>query len=180
MRLQNLKDYSLPDEWSRGKNIFIEFFWQVFFKGLVSSHIPGTAWRKLLLIIFGAQLGKRIRLSPGLKVKMPWRLIIGDFSWIGEDTWIDNLSLLTIGNNVCISQGVFFCTGNHNFKKSTFNLTCRPIFVDSQSWVGAKCIIGPGVRIGKGSVVSMGAIVKYDIPPQSLLKNNLVKENYFL
>ena len=91
--------------------------WQVFFKPIISSSFPGTIWRKLILILFGAKLGKSIRLSPGIKIKMPWRLSIGDYSWIGEDVWIDNLSMVKIGNNVCISQGVYFCTGNHDFKK---------------------------------------------------------------
>ena len=118
--------------------------WQVFFKPIISSSFPGTIWRKLILIIFGAKLGKSIRLSPGIKIKMPWRLSIGDYSWIGEDVWIDNLAMVKIGNNVCISQGAYFCTGNHNFKKENFNLICESIFIESESWIGSKVVIGPG------------------------------------
>ena len=121
--------------------------------------MPGTIWRKFILILFGAKLGKSIRLSPGIKIKMPWRLTVGDFSWIGEDVWIDNLSTVKIGDNVCISQGVYFCTGNHNYKKISFNLICKSIIIDSESWVGSKVIIGPGNKIGKGSVIKMGSII---------------------
>ena len=83
MRKQNLKDYKLPKNWSRGRNIFFEMLWQVFFKSLISSSLPGTIWRRYILILFGAKLGTSLRLSAGIKIKMPWRLIIGDFSWIG-------------------------------------------------------------------------------------------------
>lgn len=180
MRKQNLKDYRLPENWNRGKNFLFELIWQVFFKSIISSSLPGTIWRKYILISFGAKLGKSIRLSPGIKIKMPWRLIVGDFSWIGEDVWIDNLSTVQIGNNVCISQGVYFCTGNHNFKKASFNLICKSIIIDSESWIGSKSIIGPGNKIGRGSVVKMGSIITEDIPPQSIFSGNKTIKNYFI
>ena len=180
MRIQNLKSYKLPHNWSRGKCLFIEIIWQFFFKQLVSSSFPGTIWRKIILFSFGANLGKKIRLSPGLKVKMPWRLSIDDYSWIGEDTWIDNIAFVRIGKNVCVSQGVYFCTGNHDFNKENFNLICQPIIVDDQSWIGAKCIVGPGKKIGKGSVLKMGSIITQDIPDQSIFSNKKFQRKYFL
>ena len=180
MRKQNLKDYKLPKNWSRGRNIFFEMLWQVFFKSLISSSLPGTIWRRYILILFGAKLGKCLRLSPGIKIKMPWRLIVGDFSWIGEDVWIDNLSMVKIGNNVCISQGVYFCTGNHDFNKVNFNLICKSIIIDSESWIGSKVVMGPGIKIGKGSVIKMGSIITEDVPPQSIYKGNKTIKNYFV
>ena len=179
MRKQNLKDYRLPKNWTRGIFFFYEVLWQVFFKPMISSSFPGTIWRKLILILFGAKIGKSIRLSPGIKIKMPWRLYIGDYSWIGEDVWIDNLSNVKIGDNVCISQGVYFCTGNHNFKKKSFDLICKPIIIDSESWIGSKVIIGPGNKIGRGSVIKMGSIITKDIPPQSILTQSQTIKNYF-
>ena len=179
MRKQNLKDYRLPKNWTRGKNLIYEIIWQVFFKPIISSSLPGTIWRKLILNLFGAKLGKSIRLSPGIKIKMPWRLSIGDHSWIGEDVWIDNLAMVKIGNNVCVSQGVYFCTGNHNFKKENFNLICEPITLESESWIGSKVVIGPGNIIGRGSVVKMGSIITNNIPPQSIFTKNKTLINYF-
>ena len=178
MRKQNLKDYSLPKNWTRGKKIFYEILWQVFFKQIISSSYPGTYWRKLILILFGAKIGKCIRLSPGIKIKMPWRLCIGNYSWIGEDVWIDNLSMVKIGNNVCISQGTYFCTGNHDYKKVNFDLICQPIIIESESWIGSKVIIGPGNTIGKGAVVKMGSIITKNVPPQSISKGTKTNTSY--
>ena len=177
MRKQNLKDYTLPKNWNRGKKIFFEIFWIVFFKPIMSSSLPGTIWRKCILLLFGAKLGKGIRLSYGLKVKFPWKLIIGNYCWIGEDAWIDNLEKVHISDNVCISQGVYFCTGNHNYKKSTFDLISKPILIESNVWIGAKAIIGPGYSIGKSSVVTLGSVVKENIPPNCLFNNG--EKTYF-
>ena len=171
MRKQNLKDYRLPKNWTRGKNFFNEMIWQIFFKPIISSYLPGSIWRKLILILFGAKLGKSIRLSPGIKIKMPWRLSIGDYSWIGEDVWIDNLASVKIGNNVCVSQGAYFCTGNHDFKKENFNLICKSISIESESWIGAKVVIGPGNTIGQGAVIKMGSIITKDVPKQTIFKS---------
>ena len=172
MRTQNLKDYKVPKNWNRGINIFLEAIWLVIFVPLISSSIPGSYWRKIILKIFGAKLGKGIRLSSRLRVKMPWKLRIGNSSWIGEDVWIDNLDLFIISKNVCISQGVYFCSGNHNYKKTSFDLIYEKIIIESNVWIGAKSIIGPGVKIEKSSVVTMGSILTKNIPENTLFKNN--------
>ena len=172
MREQNLKEYIKPKAEQRGKNFIIEGFWIVIFKPMVGSFIPGSKWRKLILIFFGAKIGKSVRFNPGLKIKMPWKSFIGDYCWIGEETWIDNIANVKISKNVCISQGVYLCTGNHNFKKSSFDLFCKPIIIDSNVWVGAKSIIGPGYKIGCGSVITIGSIIKENIPKNCIFKNN--------
>ena len=105
---------------------------------------------------------------------MPWRLKIGDFCWIGEKTWINNLGLVSIAENVCISQGVYLCTGNHNYKKTSFDLMVKPIIIDSDVWIGAKSIIGPGYKIGKGSIITLGSVISQNIPENSLFKNNQI------
>ena len=79
MRRQNLKEYKTPQSWNRGASIFKEILWAAIFKPIVRSSFPGSKWRKICLIIFGADLGKGIRLSSSLNITMPWRLKIGDF-----------------------------------------------------------------------------------------------------
>ena len=177
MRKQDLQNYKLPKNWKRGRNFLYETLWVIFFRPIISSFLPGSYWRKIILIFFGAKIGKGIRLNYGLKVKFPWKLIIGDYCWIGEDVWIDNLEIVKMLDNVCISQGVYFCTGNHNYKKSTFDLISEPIYIDSNVWIGAKSVIGPGYKIGKGSVVPLGSIIRKDIPPNCLYKDG--KTIYF-
>ena len=83
-------------------------------------------------------------------------------------------------NNVCVSQGVYFCTGNHDFKKENFNLICEPIIVESGELDRIKSFIGPGNKIGRGSVIKMGSIITEDIPPQSIFSENKTINNYFI
>ena len=112
-----------------------------------------------LLQLFGSKIGTGVVIKPKVNIKYPWRLTIGDNVWIGEGVWIDNLSHITIGNNVCISQGVLLLTGNHNYKKESFDLITKPINIKSEVWIGAKSTVCPGVICEKGSVLSVGSVI---------------------
>src|SRR5580692_2251944 len=74
-----------------------------------------SSWRVTLLRLFGARIGDRVVIKPGVTIKYPWHLEVGDDCWIGENSWIDNLTTVQLGNNVCVSQGAYFCTGNHDW-----------------------------------------------------------------
>ena len=75
-----------------------------------------------LLRLFGAKIGKDVIIKPNVNIKYPWLLEIGNHVWIGEHVWIDNLAKVTMADHVCISQGAMLLCGNHNYKKSTFDL----------------------------------------------------------
>lgn len=107
-----------------------------------------------LLKIFGAQIGKGVIIKPAVNIKYPWKLIIGDYSWIGERTWIDNLDNVSIGKHVCISQGAMLLTGNHNYKKASFDLIVKPIELHDGAWVGARALVAPGVIVETHAVLS--------------------------
>ena len=92
--------------------------------------------RKFVLQVFGAKIGVGVIFKPGLNIKYPWNLVIGDHCWIGENVWIDNLALVTIENHVCLSQGAMILCGNHNYKKTTFDLMVKPVTIKSGAWVG--------------------------------------------
>ena len=91
-----------------------------------------------ILKLFGSKIGKGVVIKPGVNIKYPWFLTIGDYSWIGEDVWIDNLAQVTIGLNCCISQGALLLCGNHNFRSETFDLIVKPITLEDGAWVGAR------------------------------------------
>lgn len=128
----------------------------LFFK----SSLPfPSRFKKLLLTVFGAEIGNGVIIKPSVNIKYPWFLTIGDNVWIGEEVWIDNLAYVSLGNNVCLSQGAFLLTGNHNYKKKTFDLITEPIKIEDGVWVGAKAVICTGVKLGSHSVISVGSVV---------------------
>ncbi|MBL4884966.1 MAG: hypothetical protein JKY95_10585, partial [Planctomycetaceae bacterium] len=86
-----------------------------------------------------------------------------------ERVWIDNLAEVQIGANVCVSQGVYLCTGSHDHRKPTFDLITRPITLEDGSWICAKSILLPGVTIHTGAIVGAGCVIPKDIAPHEIV-----------
>ena len=137
-----------------------------------SSLLPSSSLRVWLVRRFGGQIGPGAVLKPGVRIKYPWHLSMGDHSWLGEDCWLDNLEQISIGNNVCISQGAYLCTGNHDWSDGSFGLIVKPITLRDGSWVGAKCIIGPGVEFGECAIAAAGSVVTKSIPEYEIHAGN--------
>jgi putative colanic acid biosynthesis acetyltransferase WcaF len=121
--------------------------------------------RPRLLRAFGAQVGERVFIRHRVRVLWPWKLSIGDDSWIGEDVWLLNLEPITIGGDVCLSQGAFLCTGSHDVRSPSFEYDNGKIAVQDRAWVAAQALVLRGVIVGTGAVVGARAIVTKDLPP---------------
>ena len=133
---------------------------------------PSSGFRIWLLRFFGAQIGQGVVIKSSVNIKYPWNLSIGDYTWIGENVWIDNLSQVTIGSNVCISQGAMLLCGNHNYKRPTFDLIVKPIIIEDGAWVGAQSTVCPGVTMHSHSVLAVGSIASKDLAPFSVYRGN--------
>ena len=171
-KYQLLDTFELPPDYAKSRPMLQWFFWVVFGDLLISSWLPGSSWRRIVLRIFGATIGQGVLIKPNTKIKFPWHLGIGDNSWIGERVWIDNLVRVEIGSNVCISQGVYLCTGNHNFKIASFPYCLGNIDIEDEVWICAMVSIAPSVRIGRGSVIEFGSVVYDSIPSGIIAKGN--------
>lgn len=168
-------DLSIPDnrELVRGAPLIVEAIWYFVGLSLLKNHlITSSAFRCWLLRLFGSTIGRGVYVKPGLKVKFPWYLEVGDYSWLGEDLWIDNLARVEIGAHVCVSQGVYFCTGNHDWTTPNMRLFRRPIVCAAGSWVGARAVLCPGVRIGEKAIVTAGSVVTKSVPPSEIHAGN--------
>lgn len=141
----------------------------IFFKNTLN---PLSSIKVYLLRLFGAKIGKGVIIKPGVNIKYPWNLVIGNYSWIGENVWIDNLVKVSIGSNVCISQGAMLLCGNHNYKHSTFDLIVKSITLEDGVWVGAKSIVCPGVTMHSHSVLTVSSIATKDLLPFSIYQGN--------
>ncbi|BBC24892.1 acetyltransferase, isoleucine patch superfamily [Pseudanabaena sp. ABRG5-3] len=137
-----------------------------------SYFIPFSGLKVIILRCFGAEIGQGVRIKTGVRVKFPWRLIIKDFVWIGEDAWLDNLDLITIESHCCISQGVYLCTGNHDWDDRDFALRTAPIYIESGSWIAARATIAAGVRVGQGAVLGLGSVATRSLEPMTIYMGN--------
>ncbi|CAN5350589.1 putative colanic acid biosynthesis acetyltransferase [soil metagenome] len=133
---------------------------------------PFSGFKIFLLRSFGSKIGSGVLIKPYVNIKYPWFLSIGNHTWIGEHVWIDNLAPVDIGSNVCISQGAFLLTGNHDFTKKSFDLMIKGISIEDGVWIGAKSIICPGVRCKNHSVLSVGSVAVSDLEPYSIYKGS--------
>ncbi|MEJ8566879.1 WcaF family extracellular polysaccharide biosynthesis acetyltransferase [Elongatibacter sediminis] len=147
----------------RGRPWLVEAMWRVFEGALVNSGLPGSGWRVALLRLFGARVGGGVVIKPYVRVKFPWKLHIGDHSWIGESVWIDNLESVAIGAHCCVSQGAYLCTGNHRWDDTSFALVTQPIIIGDQCWIGAQARVAPGVTCGEGAVLCLGGVATADL-----------------
>lgn len=121
-----------------------------------SGLVPFSSILVGILRVFGAEIGKDVRIKPGIHIRYPWKLQLGDHSWLA-DCYIDNLDLVSIGKNVCISQQAMLMTGNHDYKSSTFDLVTKPIVLEDGVWIGAKSLVTPGVRAASHAVLTAGS-----------------------
>ncbi|MCK5559754.1 MAG: colanic acid biosynthesis acetyltransferase WcaF, partial [Thermoplasmata archaeon] len=108
----------------------------------------------------------------GVNIKYPWLLGLGNYTWIGEGVWIDNLTHVEIGSNSCISQGALLLTGNHNYKKTSFDLITGEILLEDGVWIGAKSVVCPNVKCKSHSILSVGSVAINDLEPYGIYQGN--------
>lgn len=137
-----------------------------------TSWLPNAGLKVRLLRAFGAKIGTGVNIKPCVNVKYPWMLEIGNYTWIGENVWIDNLARVKIGSNVCISQGAMLLCGNHNYKKATFDLIVGEITLEDGSWVGAQSVVCPGVTLHSHAVLGVNSVANHDLEPYSIYQGN--------
>ena len=160
-------------DYKPGGNKLVRLIWFFTNRIVFNSYLfPIYSFKVFTLKLFGAKMGKGIIIKPKVNIKYPWKLTIGDNSWIGEKAWIDNLAQVTIGSNCCISQDALILCGNHDYKKSTFDLIAKPITIKNGAWVGAKAVACNGVTIGENTLLSVGSIATNDLKADSIYQGN--------
>jgi putative colanic acid biosynthesis acetyltransferase WcaF len=159
--------------YTTGASIVKQLLWYFVGSPIVKSYlIPFSGFKVNVLRWFGAKIGQGVRIKTGVRVKFPWRLVIHNFVWIGEDAWLDNLDLITIESHCCISQGVYLCTGNHDWSDRDFVLKTAPIYLETGSWIAARATVSAGVRVGQGAVLGLGSVATRSLEPMTIYSGN--------
>lgn len=158
----DLGSFSSSDhDFGRGKLVRViwHFINALFF---ASALLPSYRLKRSLLRLFGAKIGRNVVIKPGVSVKAPWMLEIGDNTWVGEKAWIDCLGPVKIGANCCISQGAYLCTGSHDYREPTFDLIIRPIVIEDGAWIACRATVTQGVTVGTHAVLAAGSTLSHD------------------
>ena len=134
--------------------------------------LPAYAFKARVLRAFGARIGEGVIIKPGVNVKYPWFLEIGEYSWIGERVWLDCLSPLTIGKHCVISQGAYLCCGMHDWEDPGMGSVIAPIVVEDGAWIASHARIAGNVTVGQEAMVALGAVVFSDCEPRGTYRGN--------
>ena len=157
----------------RGRSKLVEALWYLLKCLFFLSPLPWPSrFKCVILRRFGAVIGRQVCIKPRVNIHFPWKLQIGDHTWIGEEVFILNFEPVTIGAHCCISQRAFLCTGNHDYRQADMPYRNRPIRVEDGAWVGAQVFVAPGVTIGTEAVITAGAVVTRNQPPQMVCAGN--------
>ncbi len=165
----DLSSYT-PGDYRPGRGKLVQVVWYFVSVALFESGwFPLGGVKRAILRAFGARIGQNVTIKPNLRIKYPWRLVVGDHVWIGQECWIDNLVEVRIGSHVCVSQRVYLCTGGHDHRRRGFDLKCGEIVIEDGAWVAASAVVLGGVTVGANALVAAGSAVTRDVPAAKIV-----------
>ncbi|MEK6481682.1 WcaF family extracellular polysaccharide biosynthesis acetyltransferase [Catalinimonas sp. 4WD22] len=168
-----LQDFDPSIGLDRGAGKLKETCWYLIKVLFFLSAIPYPSYLKTVLLRqFGARVGEGVIIKPRVNIHFPWKLEIGNHVWIGEEVCILNFEKLKIGSNVALSQRVFLCGGNHDFRIPSMPYRNASILLRDGCWIGACCFVGPGITIGTDAVVTAGSVIKTDLEENQIYSGN--------
>lgn len=173
--VQDLKSFRLPPNF-RGRPAWVVQIWWIV-QAILFRPSPQLfyGWRRFLLRLFGCSVGKGVLVRPTADITYPWKVSIGDYSWIGHDATLYSLGEIRVGANVVVSQGSYLCAGAHDMESSSFDIYDKPIVIEDEAWIAADVFVAPGVRIGRGAVVGARSTVLHDLPAMMVSFGNPAK-----
>ena len=139
---------------------------------ITGANIPSRRVRRRLLQKLGMRLGDGSSTSRGLIVLGAAGISLGAGSIVGVRSWLDGRGGLTIGDNVIIGAETMVWTAQHDIKSPDFDGQYRPVVIGDYAWVASRCVILPGVTIGRGAAVGIGSVVASDVPAGMVVAGN--------
>jgi putative colanic acid biosynthesis acetyltransferase WcaF len=136
---------------------------------------PFFGWRRLILRVFGAKLGKGVVIYPSAKIWAPWNLVCEDMVAIANGADIYNPSPIWLGSHAIVSQDAFLCGASHDYNDVRFPLYSKPIHVGPYAWVCARSCVMPGITLQEGAVLGLGAIATKDLASWSVYAGSPAK-----
>jgi len=173
--IQRLNSFRLPVGFRARSAIAVQLWWII--QATLFSCSPQVmyGWRRWLLRLFGARIGEGVLLRPSAKITFPWKVVIGDHAWIGDEVVLYSLGEIEIGNNAVVSQRSYLCTASHDYTQSDFPIYGKKISIGDQAWLATDVFVAPGVSIGEGAVVGARSSVFNDLPPMMVCMGSPAK-----
>lgn len=164
------------EKYDKGKNSIIIILWW-FVQGTLfrCSFHNMYSYRTCILRLFGCKIGKGVKIRASAKFHYPWKISIGNYSWIGDGAILYSLDNISIGDNCVISQQAYLCTGSHDVQSESFQLITKPIIAEDSVWIAADTFVGQGVTLRSGSVLAARSSIYNDTEAWWIYKGNPAK-----
>ena len=175
LQYQDLSSFRMPSGFRGHSGVIVQFWWLVQWFLFRPSPQVFYGFRRSLLRLFGAKIGRQVLVRPTAWITYPWKVSIGDYSWIGDEVVLYSLGRIEIGSHTVISQRSYLCAGMHDYSQPNFEILAPPVHIADQVWVAADVFIGPGVSIGEGVVVGARSSVYKDLPAGMFCLGNPAK-----
>lgn len=162
--IQQLDRFVLPKGFRGRSAMVVQLWWLVQATLFACSPQCFFGWRRWLLRLFGAHIGKNVLIRSSAKITFPWKVKIGDYAWVGDEVTLYSLGEIEIGAKAVISQRSYLCTAGHDYTLANFNIYTHKVTVGEQAWIASDVFIAPGVSVGRGTVVGARSSVFADLP----------------
>ena len=163
---QDIAAFRLPRNFRGRPGWYVQVWWLVQSTLFACSPQFMYGWRRFIARCFGAKIGRNVLLRPSVKITYPWRVKIGDYSWVGDDVVLYSLDDIEIGANVVVSQRSYICAASHDYSRPTFDMIAKRITICDEAWLATDVFVAPGVTIGRGAVIGARSSVFGDMPQQ--------------
>ncbi len=117
---------------------------------LYSYYCKYNRWK--LVKIYGMDIGKNVKISRKADLD-----------------YTRNPNGIHIGDNTYVTGGVIIMTHDH------VRALVTDTYIGNNCFLGANCIILPGIKVGDHVVVGTGSVVTHDVPSHSIVVGNPAK-----
>lgn len=136
--------------------------------------------KKLFLNSVGAKVGKGVVIYPGVWISPGRNLVIGDDVDLSRNVLITSSGGVEIGDRALIGYGTQILSSNHTIpiigeKFPISGDDHKKVLIEKDTWIGANCIILPGITIEQGAVVAAGSIVTKNVKANAIVAGNPAK-----
>lgn len=150
--------------------------WQIVYRLVFRfTPVPLHGWRRFVLRLFGARIGRGCAIYPSVRIWAPWNLRTQRSVTIGPMVNIYNVAAVEIGEGAIVSQGGHLCTATHDHLSEDFSLMTGPIIVGPNAWIAADAFVAPGVVIGRSAVIGARSTVTRPVPEYSIVAGSPAK-----
>lgn len=175
----DFKSYFYIKRNTRLKNVWIIIYYLLGYN-LPSRYFP---LGKRFSNFRGFIIRKILKDSCGTNLEIEASVLMGKFDdiKIGSNVQINErcrIRNVIIGDNVMIAPEVYILHSGHVFERKDISMRFQgekhysATIVEDDVWIGARAIINPGKKIGKGSIIAAGSVITKDVEPYSIMGGN--------